>query len=329
MDRECPVAAVDQPAGALGGERQAVRSFSRSRPRLSPFAALGRLLTGALIRFLTKPVKQYQMKFPVDVARLKRHICKGDVVLVEGNERISEIIKYLTQSSWSHAALYVGDEPLKRHADRGRKLVELYGAEAQHMLVEALAEDGVVLAPLIKYQSFNIRVCRPYNLARRDLERLLEQALAEVGHQYDLKNILDLARYFFPFTVLPRRWQREAFNLGSGEPTRVMCSSMIAALFRAIKFPVVPRVEPFDGPREGRRGLRGSLRRLLGRAQAHEPWLFRATPPTLISPRDFDLSPYFEIVKFNIVEESKFDYRRIAWADGPEVDAKAKTNGTA
>ena len=45
---------------------------------------------------------------------MERYIRKGDVVLVEGNERISEVIKYLTQSSWSHAALYVGDEPLKR-----------------------------------------------------------------------------------------------------------------------------------------------------------------------------------------------------------------------
>jgi hypothetical protein len=305
------------------------RGFLSARVALNPFEALGRLLTRALIRFLTKPTKQYQIKFPVDMARLKRHICKGDVVLVEGNERISEIIKYLTQSSWSHAALYVGDEPLRRDIDRGRKLVELYGAEAQHMLLEALPEDGVVLAPLIKYQSFNIRVCRPYNLARRDLERLLERALSEVGHQYDLKNILDLARYFFPFTVLPRRWQREAFNFGSGEPTRVMCSSMIAALFSAIKFPVIPRVEAVNAPRDGRRSLGNSLRRFLGRAPAHDSWLFRPTPPALVSPRDFDLSPYFEVVKFNIIEEMKFDYRRIAWADSPEVEAKAKTNGSA
>ena len=31
--------------------------------------------------------------------------------------------------------------------------------------------------------------------------------------------------------------------------------------------------------------------------------------------RDFDLSPYFEIVKFNIIEEIKFDYRKIMWAE--------------
>ena len=33
----------------------------------------------------------------------------GDVLLVDGNTRISSAIKYLTQSTWSHAALYLGD----------------------------------------------------------------------------------------------------------------------------------------------------------------------------------------------------------------------------
>jgi hypothetical protein len=295
---------------------------------MNPVAPIGRLLSGILIRLLTKPVKQYQVKFPVDVARLKRHIAKGDVVLVEGNERISEIIKYLTQSSWSHAALYVGDEPLRRDARLSRSLWERYGAEAQHLVVEALPEEGVVLSPLIKYQSFNIRVCRPYNLARRDLERLLELAVAKVGHQYDLKNILDLARYFFPFKILPRRWRCETLSFGSGEPTRVMCSSMLAGLFHSVRFPIIPSVEPLDLPRKRSRGALDFLKGLLGRPQAMDPWLFRPTPPTLVSPRDFDLSPYFEIVKFNIIEELKFDYRRITWADAPRVESKVKTNGT-
>ncbi len=34
---------------------------------------------------------------------------KGDVLLVEGTSRFSSAIKYLTQSTWSHAALYIGD----------------------------------------------------------------------------------------------------------------------------------------------------------------------------------------------------------------------------
>src|SRR5438552_2941557 len=170
------------------------------------------------IDLLTKPVKSYALHIPNDIAALKRHIRKGDVVLIEGNERISEVIKYLTQSSWSHAALYVGDEPLKRLPALKEQLVEQYGDDANHLLLEAVVETGVVLSPLSKYRDFNIRVCRPYNLSRADLRQLMDDALREVGYTYDLRNIFDLARYFLPVTMVPRRLRRKALRFGSGEP---------------------------------------------------------------------------------------------------------------
>jgi hypothetical protein len=37
--------------------------------------------------------------------------------------------------------------------------------------------------------------------------------------------------------------------------------------------------------------------------------------PTLLTPRDFDLSPYFETVKFNVVADGRFDYQRIQWVE--------------
>jgi hypothetical protein len=42
--------------------------------------------------------------------------------------------------------------------------------------------------------------------------------------------------------------------------------------------------------------------------------VFHRQVPNLITPRDFDLSPYFEVVKTNAVEAARFDYRRIRWA---------------
>src|SRR5438105_15307703 len=44
---------------------------------------------------------------PTDSIALRHCLEPGDVLLVEGNSRISATIKYLTQSTWSHAALYV------------------------------------------------------------------------------------------------------------------------------------------------------------------------------------------------------------------------------
>ena len=41
-----------------------------------------------------------------DFKRLRREVRPGDVILVEGRSRVSEVIKLITQSCWSHAVLY-------------------------------------------------------------------------------------------------------------------------------------------------------------------------------------------------------------------------------
>ena len=90
--------------------------------------------------------------------RVARALRPGDVLLVEGNNHISGVIKYLTQSTWSHAALYVGPIGERTTAD-GEPLV----------LVEANLGEGVVGAPLSKYFRFHTRICRPIGLDRRRL----------------------------------------------------------------------------------------------------------------------------------------------------------------
>src|SRR5471032_3149905 len=65
---------------------------------------IGKLIAG----YLQKEVPGYEPFTPSDPEHLRGVIEPGDVLLVEGNSRISGIIKYLTQSTWSHAALYVG-----------------------------------------------------------------------------------------------------------------------------------------------------------------------------------------------------------------------------
>ena len=61
-----------------------------------------------LASYLQKEVPGYEPFTPSDPDRLRNIVQPGDVLLVEGNNRISGIIKYLTQSTWSHAALFVG-----------------------------------------------------------------------------------------------------------------------------------------------------------------------------------------------------------------------------
>src|SRR5246127_5122366 len=125
------------------------------RRKLNLFARLRQRLSDAAVRVLTKPLKSYELHSPNDMASLKRHIRKGDVVLVEGNERISECIKYLTQSSWSHSALFVGDEPIRRNPELKAPLVSQFGEEANFLVVEAIVEAGGALSPARKFGGFN------------------------------------------------------------------------------------------------------------------------------------------------------------------------------
>ena len=97
---------------------------------------MGRVVEGVgriIARYLEKPEAGYQPGAPSDVETLRALLKPGDVILVEGNNHIAGVIKYLTQSTWSHAALYVG--PIgERCAPNGEPLV----------LVEANIGEGVV-----------------------------------------------------------------------------------------------------------------------------------------------------------------------------------------
>jgi hypothetical protein len=296
------------------------RKFAGGPADHNPAVRIARKIVEFFVGILTKPIRRYSITLPNDMAALKRHIRKGDVLLVEGNQRISECIKYLTQSSWSHSALYIGDEATHGDPVLASRVRAEYGAEADFMLIEALVESGVVLSPLSKYRAYNIRLCRPYRLSPEDVRTVTAHAIASVGMTYDLRNIFDLARYFMPVSIVPPRLGREALHFGSGEPTQAICSSLIAECFRLVHFPIIPRFEPASAAAS--KAPTAPLAehaevRILPPSDAFDG-VFYDVSPTLITPRDFDLSPYFEIVKFNVIENLRFDYHSMVWAEGAE-----------
>ena len=132
-------------------------------------------------------------------------------------------------------------------------LIAQYGEDANFLIVEAIVEAGVVLSPLSKYRDFNLRVCRPFNLSAADLADVMDEAIRSVGDTYDLRNVIDLARYFLPVSLVPARFRRQALQFGSGEPTRVICSSVIASSFHRVKFPIVPNYEQLPARARRRR----------------------------------------------------------------------------
>ncbi len=53
----------------------------------------------AIARYLQKPIAGYEPFTRSDPALLRALLRPGDVLLIEGNNRISGVIKYLTQST--------------------------------------------------------------------------------------------------------------------------------------------------------------------------------------------------------------------------------------
>ncbi|HVO28297.1 MAG TPA: YiiX/YebB-like N1pC/P60 family cysteine hydrolase [Candidatus Margulisiibacteriota bacterium] len=276
-------------------------------------SALRRRVVGVLKRLLTKPLRTYEQRIPNSLANLKEQLCPGDVILVEGDQRVSQVIRYLTQSSWSHSALYIGDELRRFTPERAAALLAEHGAEARHLIIEATVEHGVACAPVAKYINYNLRVCRPRGLRRQDLDHVLEEVTGQIGRGYNVRHIFELGRFFFPVSLIPRRFRRAALVYGGETTRRVICTTMLARAFAHIGYPIVPRVTVDEvlTPHTW-------FGRLVGRNGHSVRALYSKENPALVTPRDFDLSPYFEIIKFNHLAGGKFDYRRIEWASDEE-----------
>ena len=194
------------------------------------------------------------------------------MLLVEGSSRFSTAIKYLSQSTWSHAALYVSDHTGVHgpHLDDGE-------------LLEADVLEGVRVISLSEYWNDHTRICRPIGLTPVEIDTVVSSAMSRIGHQYDLKNIIDLARYLIQTPPIPARWRRSLLALGSGDPTRAICSSLIDQAFQSVQYPILPESVV---------------------AESNDPActdcydeILRIRHNSLFAPRDFDISPYFQIIQ--------------------------------
>ena len=236
-----------------------------------------------LALFLTQPLPGPPAGRPTPPALLRASLQPADVLLVEGHSRIASGIKYLTQSTWSHAALYVGFASGL--------------ADPAHCLVEADLTAGVRSIDLSVTDGFHTRICRPVGLSAAERKAVCDAAIGRIGHRYDLRNVFDLARFLLPHPPVPARFRRRLIALGSGDPTRAICSTLIAQAFESIGYPVLPDVAYH---------LASSPTAADGMAE-----VLHLRHHSLYAPRDFDVSPYFEVVKPTIA--MGFDFHALTW----------------
>jgi hypothetical protein len=104
-------------------------------------------------------------------------------------------------------------------------------------------------------------------------------------------------RYLVPWPVT-QRWRHGAIALGSGDPSRIICSSLIAQAFEAVRYPILPKITRVES--------RTALREIAEIRHA-----------SLYAPRDFVISPYFMVVKPTLTRG--FSYKDMHWADLPQV----------
>ncbi len=250
---------------------------------------------------LEKPRRYYEQRVYNNVGKLYNVIRPGDVVLVEGRSEMSRLIKLFTSSHWSHAAIYVGNALIASGSKDREIYLKRYREDSNHMLIEAFSGDGVIATPLIKYKEHNIRVCRPYGILESDLYHVIEQVISKLGMHSDDQNITAIALIILQTILRPKSRHTIQACLGNCNDYQVICSGMIAQAFQSVGYPIVPRLLPQnqkDVFSENSPYGSGLLMRHYSQ----------------ISPKDFDLSPNFEVFKFNIIGTTPFNYKSL-WVD--------------
>jgi len=241
-----------------------------------------------------------------NVDQLLRDIRPADVILFEGRNRVSEVVKIITLSPWTHAALYIGrlidirDDVLK-----GKIRLFYDGDETEPLLVESLLGFGTIVSPITDYPNDNLRVCRPNALSYADQNKVIDFAVEHLGLLYDIRQLLDLARFMFPYTVLPKNWRSSLFQHNAGRPTHIICSGMIARCFQSVNYPILP----------------------IMRADNNDQIHFYKRNFRLFVPADFDYSPYFSIIKFPVwaddLHSKQTLYHNLPWRDNQHLSVRS------
>ncbi len=237
---------------------------------------VARKMGGWLSRYLSKENKNASVGTPTNIDAVRHCVRPGDVILVEGRSKFSVAIKYLTQSTWSHTTLYVGT-------------ITVHGKTYHDQLIEADVSKGIIHANLAELKGYHTRICRPVGLTDDDLNKLRDYAVSRLGGSYDLRNIFDLVRYLVPVLPFPAAHRSKLLAFGSGEPTKAICSTLVAEVFEQVSYPILP--------------------------MANKKHHYTQRDHSHFTPRDFDVSPYFKVIKPTV--ELGFDFHTFEWASKP------------
>lgn len=259
--------------------------------------SLKNYIINKLINWLNTPIMPHRGERLSDFEKIQQELQLADVILIDGRMRVSQVIKIVTQSAWSHAALYIGrPNDITNPILRERVNQFYHGDPNEQLVVESLLGPGTIINPLTKYHYEHIRICRPYGLSFQDAQKVVAYTIGRLGYAYDVRQIFDLFRFLLPWHVLPRRWHSTLFTYNPGTSTKQSCSALLVEAFDSVHFPILPVVK---------------------HTKNNNLELYQRNP-RLYTPSDFDFSPFFNIIKYPIFELSELGiYRDLPWAKTP------------
>lgn len=228
-----------------------------------------------------------------DFDRIRHELKPGDVLLVEGRSKAERILQTVTQSHWTHSALYLGRPLDLEDSDLRNTLSSFFdGPPDTQLIIETRIGGGVLVRPLLELEHDHLRICRPKGLASKDVQQVARFAVNRLGSFHDGTHLLDLTRFFFPWGLLPAGWRLSLFRRWPGRHTKNLSAALIAESFGFIQFPIYPLVKITTD--QGTQLLRRH--------------------PRLCLPFEIDLSPNFEIVKYPFIDFQPYENERmIPW----------------
>ena len=237
--------------------------------------------------------------------RLRYELRPGDVLLVEGRSRVADIIKSVSQSIWTHSFLYIGrlrdiDDPLLRdHILKFR-----HCKPNEQLIIESMLGQGTVVNSIEIYDGEHTRICRPRGITRKDSQRVIGYAIDQLGLDDNVRQLMDLARFMFPYWFIPKNWRSSLFEHNAGRPTQTVCATMLAEAFARVHFPIIPVLH---------QDKTGQVKML-------------DSDSKLITPRNFDHSPYFDVIRYPVLDFDELGiYRSLPW-DQTGVDQHSHTD---
>jgi predicted CoA-binding protein len=210
-----------------------------------------------------------------DLELISKLIKPTDIILIAGRSRAGSIIRQITTSPWTHAALYIGCWSEIQNPKYQRLVKQLCDCDGDvPLIIETEIGLGAVISPLSKYTEERLRLMRPRGLVDDDKQRIINTAISRLGRKYSMVHLFDIARLIFPWGLSPKRWRKALFNHNALQPTKDICSTLIAYAFESVDYPVLSM---------------NDSERMMKKSNG------------LFMPSDFDFSPYFDIIKYPVI----------------------------